>query len=256
MLQYTTDSLETVDESLHGLYEQTDNGYRLKVTGVDDATGLKTALQSERDARKAAEKAAKDYAIKYQGIDPELARKLMQDQSLSEEQKLLADGKIDELVGKRTERMQSEYEKRIQEAELKAEQANQFASGFREKALTSHISEGALASGIVQSALRDVELRARAEGFQLDADGKPVALNANGEIIYGKDGRTPLSIAEWSASLRDTAPHLFGMSVGGGALGSSDSAAKRKPFAQMNDAERLQLKQTNPAAFEAAINKR
>ena len=256
MLQYTVDTLDAVDENFHGLYEQADNGFRLKVTGVDDASGLKTALQSEREARKAAEKAAKEYATKFNGIDPEQARKLLNDQHLSEEQRLLADGKIDELVSKRTERMQSDYEARIQAAEQKAEQANQFASGFREKALTSHISEGALSAGIVQSALRDVELRARADGFQLDANGKPVALDANGETIYGKDGRTPLSIAEWSAGLRDTAPHLFGQSVGGGALGSSDSAAKRKPFAQMNDAERLQLKQTNPAAFEAAINKR
>ena len=254
MLQYTVDTLDAVDENFHSLYEQADNGFRLKVTGVDDASGLKTALQSEREARKAAEKAAKEYATKFNGIDPEQARKLLNDQHLSEEQRLLADGKIDELVSKRTERMQSDYEARIQAAEQKAEQANQFASGFREKALTSHISDGALSAGIVQSALRDVELRARADGFQLDANGKPVALDANGETIYGKDGRTPLSIAEWSAGLRDTAPHLFGQSVGGGALGSDNSGAQHKKLSDMTATEEAVFARTHPEQYRKLIS--
>src|SRR5678816_3080484 len=88
MLQYTVDTLDAVDENYHDLYEQADNGFRLKVTGVDDASGLKTALQSEREARKAAEKAVKEYATKFDGIDPEQARKLLNDQHLSEEQRL------------------------------------------------------------------------------------------------------------------------------------------------------------------------
>ena len=42
--------------------DQTDNSGKDEGKGADDVTGLKSALQAERDARKAADKTAKDLA--------------------------------------------------------------------------------------------------------------------------------------------------------------------------------------------------
>lgn len=43
---------------------------------------------------------------------------------------------------------------------------------------------------------------------------------------------------------------------GGGSAGGKGAGVTNKPFSEMNDAERLHLKQTNPAAFQAALNNR
>lgn len=48
--------------------DQTDDSGKDDGKGADDVTGLKTALQSERDARKAAEKSAKDLARELESI--------------------------------------------------------------------------------------------------------------------------------------------------------------------------------------------
>ena len=52
MLKLQVDSLEGLDSSLHSYYEQTESGYRLKVEGLEDTSGLKTALQKERESNK------------------------------------------------------------------------------------------------------------------------------------------------------------------------------------------------------------
>ena len=56
--------------------------------------------------------------------------------------------------------------------------------------------------------------------FKLDANGDPVAVNAQGEVINGKDGKTPLSITDWLTSLRESKPLLWGNPQGSGAQGS------------------------------------
>lgn len=52
MLKFKVENLDGVDASLHGFYDKTDSGYQLKVDGVEDVTGLKNALQAERDGNK------------------------------------------------------------------------------------------------------------------------------------------------------------------------------------------------------------
>lgn len=53
MLKFEIESLEGVEQSIQSLYEKTEAGsYRLKVDGIEDTTGLKTALQKERESNK------------------------------------------------------------------------------------------------------------------------------------------------------------------------------------------------------------
>ncbi|MCG8608945.1 MAG: hypothetical protein MI864_00275 [Pseudomonadales bacterium] len=58
-LQFEVDSLDGIDEGQKGLYIEHEGKFRLDVTGIDPADELKTALQKEREERKA-EKARAD----------------------------------------------------------------------------------------------------------------------------------------------------------------------------------------------------
>jgi len=51
-LEYTVENLDGVDESLHSLYVAGDKGFTLSVNGLEDVSGLKSALKSERDINK------------------------------------------------------------------------------------------------------------------------------------------------------------------------------------------------------------
>jgi hypothetical protein len=56
MLKFQIDTLDGVDTALHNLYDKADDGYRLKVEGIEDTNGLKTALQKERENVKLTQK--------------------------------------------------------------------------------------------------------------------------------------------------------------------------------------------------------
>lgn len=63
-LQLIVDSLEAVPAALHGEYAEKDGKFHLNVTGMEDTKGLKSALEKERTAHKAAATAQKELAAK------------------------------------------------------------------------------------------------------------------------------------------------------------------------------------------------
>jgi hypothetical protein len=60
MLKLELDSIDGVDESLRGLYEEAEGKYKLKVEGIEDTGALKRAKQHEVDARKKVEAEARE----------------------------------------------------------------------------------------------------------------------------------------------------------------------------------------------------
>ena len=106
--------------------------------------------------------------------------------------------------------------------------------------------------GLRPTAIPDITSRARVT-FQL-VNGVPQAFEADGKIARtGKDGVTPLTLAEWIDGLVGDAPHLFEANAGGGAAGSgSGGAANRSvsnPFRKetWNLTEQMKLHKTDPA---------
>lgn len=55
-LQLIADSLDTLPEAVRSFYEEADGKFRLKVEGLEDTGGLKSALKAEREAKKELEK--------------------------------------------------------------------------------------------------------------------------------------------------------------------------------------------------------
>ena len=58
-LKLIVDSLDGLDEGTKCLYAEKDGKYRLDVEGIEDTSGLKSALEKERTARRELEKRAK-----------------------------------------------------------------------------------------------------------------------------------------------------------------------------------------------------
>lgn len=157
----------------------------------------------------------------WKGLDPEQVRTIMQRLEGDEETKLLAEGKTDEVIERRTQRLKADYEKQIQSASEKAQTLEQ-AVTERDERIKGLMIEGSLRQaaselGVVPSAVEDALTRAKTV-FNFDEEGNLVATE-NGTTMYGKDGKTPISPAEWLETMKEKAPHWFPAPSGGGASG-------------------------------------
>ncbi|WP_273803530.1 hypothetical protein [Providencia rettgeri] len=149
-----------------------------------------------------------DNLKRFDGIDPDTVKGMLKRFENDEEAKLIADGKIDEVINKRTERMRGDTDKQLKEANARVEKAEAFANKFRARVLGDEIRSAAGKAGALSSAQEDLILRAKGI-FQINDEGQAVAVDEGGNPIMGKDGRTQLSPIEWIESLKESAPHLF-----------------------------------------------
>lgn len=162
----------------------------------------------------------RDETIKrFDGIDPDAVRDVLKRFANDEEAGLIKAGKIDEVLNKRTERMQADFEKRLKEALTTAEQATKRAEAFQGRVLDDAIRAAAAKAGIHQHAIEDALFRARSM-FALSEDGQAVQLGDDGKPVLGKDGKTPFTPLEWLEGMKDKAPHWFPASASGGGAGA------------------------------------
>lgn len=159
---------------------------------------------------------------RYEGIDPDAVKTILQRFSDDEEAKLIASGKIDEVLNKRTERMKAGFEQETAKERQAREAAEQRAAKFTKRVLENSIRAEASAAGIHQHAVEDALFRAQTL-FQLDEDGNPVA----SEGLFGKDGK-PLTLKEWMAEMKDKAPHWWPATANGGGSQPSGGAKGKK----------------------------
>ncbi|THD46640.1 hypothetical protein ERD95_15755 [Enterobacteriaceae bacterium ML5] len=202
-----------------------------------------TGLQNKNNELLGKLRKANDTLKTFDGIDPDSVRSILQRFSDDEEAKLIADGKLDVVLEKRTERMRTDAEKQIKTANERAGQAEAFANKFRDRVLNDAVREAGVKAGVLPTATDDLILRARST-FRIDEEGNAVAADADGNAILGKDGKTPLSPVEWAESLKDSAPHLFPQAEGTGAGahkgGGSNAGLKRSEMSSAQKSEFLQ----------------
>jgi len=237
--------LEKVPEAQRTLYVEKDGKYRLDVDGVEDTSGLKSALEKEREARKNEEKARKEFEKRFEGIDPDKTRQLMAQFEDADEANLIKEGKagIDKIIEKRTAKLRQEFEKKLEEASAGREGALEVAGTFMDKVLENQVRAAATKAGLHPSAVDDAIIRAMGI-FSIDDDGNAVQLDDEENIILGKDGKTPFSLEEWMGGMRESAPHWFpASSSGGGAHGGKGGGAggktmKRAAFEALSPTEK------------------
>lgn len=100
-------------------------------------------------------KQQKDNLSRFDGIDPDAVRGILQRFSDDEEAKLIAAGKIDEVLDKRTERLRADVDKQIKAANERADKAEAFSGKFRDRVLGDAIRSAASKAGALAEASDD-----------------------------------------------------------------------------------------------------
>lgn len=171
-----------------------------------------------------------------------------------EDGKLKQSGDVEAEIEKRTKSMKGDFERRLQESEkarAAAEaKAKETEGKFRSTIVDHHVTAAIIRpdSGVNQDALPDILNRARSV-FRVNDDGKLVAMDGDA-VIYGADGATPMTPAEWLGQLKESAPYFFKGSTGGDAGGNDGKGGKAtKKYGGMSEEEFNKL----PAAKKLAI---
>lgn len=233
-------TLEGLAPELHNLYvKQQDGTFLLDAEGVEDVGGLKTTLQAERDARKLLDKQIKDLTDKYKGIDPDQARQILSRFANDEEAQLIAAGKVDEVIEKRTEKLRTELQHQVEEANKGREASEARAKRYEQRVLDDQIRAAAMKAGVHSTAVEDALFRGRSM-FSLDAEGRAVQLGDDGKPVLGKDGKSAFAPEEWLTSMKDSAPHWFPAKNSGGGAGGAHLNGRGGPdISSLPPAERL-----------------
>jgi hypothetical protein len=246
----TKEELEQVDEKYRDLYTEKDGKFILDVDVIDDLPqvgGLKSALQKERDSVKQLKKDLQTQADKFKDLDPEKAREALKKLHELEDKDLLDAGKLDEVIAKRTERMQQDHQQQIQgfqqkltttETELGKSQ-RRLASLQVEAAITRALtSKTGKDLGIIPQAIPDVVRRAM-DVFQLDdKTGQIIPHRSDGTILFGKDPAAPMPMDEWLSGLKPDCPHYFAPSGGAGSGNDGGAGAPKKKRSEMSPTEK------------------
>ncbi len=225
MIEFKLDSLENIDESLQGLYEQTDTGYQLKVTGIpepekEDLSGLKNKVDELLREKKAASQKAREAAEEADAARLEAAKK-----------------------GNDTEALDKSWQEKFNAREIELKKELESLSGTLVK-LTSGQTATKIAAEIAVQGSADVLLPHLERRLKTEfRDGSPVT------VVLDKDGKpSAMSIDELKAEFQNSAafaPLIVGTKANGaGRTGGNESSGagvnevSRSEFDRMNQAQR------------------
>lgn len=222
-LKFSVDSLESVDEGVRNLYAKHDDGrFYLDVEGavaksrLDEFRNNNVKLLQERD----------ELAKKYKDIDPDRYLELAAKAKELEGKETVTKAEMEELVQSRIAQTVAEYKDQISKAE---ELSKKLRGQLSEALIDNQVRTLGIKYGVREAADTDLVNRARAT-FRLDEEtNTPVPYDGE-NVIYGKDGRNPLTVDEWMAQQREKeATHLFNKSTGSGAPGSGPGSRRVDP---------------------------
>ena len=219
-------------------YVERDGAWLLDADGVVSQTRLEEFRQSNIGANQTIDALKK----RFEGIDPDEFRRLV------EENRSLRTATL------------SEDAKREMDAQLKASKTGfekQLAAVAGERDALSGKLSGLLIDqavvteatkrGLRPTAIEDITSRARTT-FKL-VEGVPQAFEGQ-TARMGKDG--PMTLAEWVDALVSNAPHLFEANAGSGAAGSGSGGAGNRsvknPFRKesFNLTEQMKIQKSDP----------
>jgi len=181
---------------------------------------------------------------RYENIDPEAVRQLMEDKRKLEETAQLKAGEVEKVLASR---LKAELDKVHAPVVAERDALNSRLAAIQ---IDQAVVTEATKRGLRSTALPDITARAR-QTFRL-VDGAPQAFDGQSARM-GKDGTAPMTLAEWVDALVSDAPHLFEANAGGGAAGSGSGAAGarsvKNPFRKesFNLTEQMRIQKNDPA---------
>lgn len=237
--KYATKEQIPADQS--AFYVERDGAWVLDADGVVE----KSKLEEFRNSNVTLLKERDDLKQRFEGIDPEEVRKLAEDKRKLKEGQQVKAGEVDKVVAAR---VKAELERVHAPVVAERDALNGRLTAIQ---IDQAVVTEATKRGLRGTAIPDIAARARMN-FKL-VNGVPQAFEADGQTArVGKDGYTPMTLAEWVDGLVSDAPHLFEANAGGGAAGSGGGAAGnrsvRNPFRKetWNLTEQMKLQKTDP----------
>jgi len=240
-LKTTVQNLEDVEASFRGLYTKVGDVYVLDTDDGEYKTRLSEFRNNNIELARINDELGKkagsvdqlmEQLKAYEGLDPETAREAVTQFEAMREKKLIDAGKLDEVVeeriNKRLQLLNKDHSAKVAALENALNETKTTADTFKNK-LSEVVIDSSLQSAVTtvapvrKGAMMDILSRGR-QVFKLDESGAPVPRDSNGDIMFGKDGKNPMSMEEWSQSLLQDASYLFEPNSGGGAGGNDDSS--------------------------------
>jgi hypothetical protein len=178
---------------------------------------------------------------RFEGIDPDEVQKLAAEKARLEEEQRLKDGKFQEVLADKLKVARAEFAPVVAERDALT---GKLSALLIDQAVVNEATK----RGLRPTAIPDATARARAP-YKVVA-GVPQAFD--GDVArYGKDGTSPMTLAEWVDALVSDAPHLFEANAGGGAAGSGSRGAANgvvNPFRKetWNLTGQMKLQKTDP----------
>lgn len=220
-LQFEVETLEGIDEGLHGLYAEHNGKFRLSVSGIDPADELKEALRKEREEKSAAKTKLTEYERQGQEADRKRMEERQEFESLYKSEQ--------EGRGKLAKELD----------DLKTNIANEKRT-FEALKVSASLTKDEARSGILQK-----------EALQF------IYYTPDGMKINGPDGEA-WDTAKLTEYLRTRYPFLVdgSQAAGGGATGASRGGATSKKFSEYNAAELSAIRKSEPAEYDRLKSER
>ena len=224
---------------LKSFYIERDGDWILDSERNEELRQTSIAVMKERDA----------LLKRFEGIDPEAVRQLAAEKARLEEEQRLKDGKFQEVLEARLKTAKADWDKQFAAVTGERDALNGRLTAIQ---IDQAVVTEATKRGLRPTAMPDITARARVN-FKLVA-GVPQAFEADGQTArMGKDGVSPMTLAEWVDALVSDAPHLFEANAGGGAAGSgggvTGNRSVKNPFRKetFNLTEQMKIQKNDPA---------
>jgi len=237
-LKYKYATKQEIPAEHQSFYIERDGAWLLDADGV--------VSQSKLDEFRQNNIALTNQLKRFEGIDPDAVRQLADEKRKLEEAAQIKAGEVDKVVAAR---LKVELDK--VHAPVVAER-DALHGRLTAIQIDQAVVNEATKRGLRATALPDITARARAT-FKL-VNGVPQAFDGDAPR-YGKDGTSPMTLAEWVDALVSDAPHLFEANAGsgaagsgGGAAGSASARASRNPYRKetFNLTEQMKLQKSDP----------
>jgi hypothetical protein len=239
-LKYKYATKQEIPAEHQSLYVERDGAWTLDADGI--------VSQAKLDEFRQNNIALTNQLKRFEGIDPDAVRQLAAEKQRLEDEQRLKDGKFQDVLDARLKTARTDWDKQhgVVVAERDALTGRLTAIQIDQAVVTE-----ATKRGLRPTALTDITARARMT-FKL-VNGVPQAFEADGQTArMGKDGTTPMTLAEWVDALVSDAPHLFEANAGSGAAGSGGGAtgnrSVKNPFRKesFNLTEQMKLQKNDP----------
>jgi len=236
-LKFKYASKGEVPDEHASLYVERDGAFVLDAEGVVDKAKHEEFRQNNI--------ALTNQLKRFEGIDPDAVRQLADEKRKLEEAAQIKAGEVDKVLAAR---LKAELDK--VHAPVVAER-DALHGRLTAIQIDQAVVNEATKRGLRATAIPDITSRARMT-FKL-VDGVPQAFDGE-KTRPGKDGVSPMTMAEWVDALVSDAPHLFEANAGGGAAGSSSGGAGggnrsvKNPFRKetWNLTEQMKIEKADP----------